>query len=83
MEAAALDEAIELLEKANANLEPELLSAPAARRLLAVYARAQRLAAFGVAALASKLDDASGLCTGDRNLVGKGQRHGCHRQSLE
>ena len=35
MEVTALDEAIELLEKANAGLEPELLPAAAARRLLA------------------------------------------------
>ncbi|MEA2497707.1 MAG: hypothetical protein QOH26_112, partial [Actinomycetota bacterium] len=32
-----IDQAIELLEKANADLQPELLSAPAARRLLASY----------------------------------------------
>lgn len=61
MEVAPVDEAIELLEKANANLEPELMSGPAARRLLKAYARAQRLAAFGVAALARKVDDASEL----------------------
>lgn len=61
MEVTLVDEAIELLEKANADLEPELLSGPAARRLLDAYARAQRLAAYGVAALARKLDDASEL----------------------
>ena len=61
MESRVVDEAIELLEKANANLEPELLSVPAARKLLEAYARAQRLAAFGVAAIAPKLDDASEL----------------------
>ena len=52
MGAAPVDEAIELLEKANADLEPELLSVPAARERLKAYVRAQRLAAFGVAALA-------------------------------
>jgi electron transfer flavoprotein alpha subunit len=51
----------ELLEKASAELQPELLTAPVAREVLAAYARAERLAAFGVAALARKLDDASEL----------------------
>jgi len=40
MEVALVDEAIELLEKANADLEPELLSGAAARKLLDAYARA-------------------------------------------
>ena len=61
MEVAVVDEAIELLEKANANLEPELLSVSEARKQLKAYARVQRLAAFGVAALARKIDDASEL----------------------
>jgi hypothetical protein len=61
MEVARVDEAIELLEKANAELEPELLSVPEAQERLKAYVRAQRLAAFGVAALARKLDDVSEL----------------------
>jgi hypothetical protein len=61
MEVAPVDEAIEPLEKANANLEPELLSVPEAQERLKAYVRAQRLAAFGVAALARKLDDVSEL----------------------
>jgi hypothetical protein len=48
MEDAPVDEAIELLEKANADLAPEFLSVPEARKRLKAYARAQRLAAFGV-----------------------------------
>jgi hypothetical protein len=52
-----VDEAIELLEKANADLEPELLNRPAARRLLDAYARAEKLASFGKTVLARKLDD--------------------------
>jgi hypothetical protein len=35
MDSALIDQAIELLDKANADLEPELLPAPVARRLLA------------------------------------------------
>ena len=61
MEVVPVDEAIELLEKANADLEPELLSVPEAQERLKAYVRAQRLAAFGVAALARKLDDVSAL----------------------
>ncbi|HWC13814.1 MAG TPA: hypothetical protein VG929_04385 [Actinomycetota bacterium] len=71
MDVGALDEAVELLEKANADLEPELLAAPAARRLLATYARAEKLAAFGVAALARKLDDASAIAKETGTSVGK------------
>jgi hypothetical protein len=61
MESTHVDEAVERLEKANAELEPDLLSVPEAREHLQVYARAQRLAAFGVAALARKIDEASNL----------------------
>lgn len=59
MKEELLEVAIEALEKANADLEPELLSAPLARKLLAAYDRVTRLGNFGVAALARKVDDAS------------------------
>jgi HNH endonuclease len=59
MDFGLVDEAIELLEKSNAELEPELLSSSHARELLDRYARARRLVDFGVAALARKVDDAS------------------------
>jgi hypothetical protein len=52
-----MDEAIQLLEKANAALEPELLQASDARALLDRYARARRLVDFGVAALSRKVGD--------------------------
>jgi hypothetical protein len=71
MEVAAIDEAIELLEKANADLGPDLLSVPAARERLKAYVRAQRLAAFGVAALARKLDDTSELARVTGTSVGR------------
>lgn len=66
-----MDEAIELLEKANTNLQPELLSVPEARTLLDAYVRAQRLAAFGVATLAARLDDASELARATGTSLGK------------
>ena len=59
METRPISEALVWLEKANANLEPELLSNEAARDLLNDYARAEKLASFGKAVLASKLDNAT------------------------
>ena len=71
MESRVLDRAIELLEQANADLQPELLSTPVARELVAAYARAEKLAAFGVAALARKLDDASEVARVSGTSAGK------------
>jgi len=50
--------AIADLEKENANLQPELLTTERARELMAAYARAEKLVAFGIAALSRKLDHA-------------------------
>lgn len=58
MTATPLSQAIALLESCNAQLEPEHLSAEDARALLQAYAKAHRLAAFGVAALTRKVQDA-------------------------
>src|SRR5687768_6027746 len=49
--------AIEGLEKENANLQPELLSAERARELMAAYSKAEKLVAFGIAALSRKLNE--------------------------
>ena len=67
----AIEQAIELLEKANADLEPELLAAPAARKLLAAYARAERLAAFGVATLTRKVSDCEQVAAVTGTSMGK------------
>ena len=53
-----LRHAIEFLEKANAGLEPELLTAASVRKMMADYARVEKLAAYGLAALARNVDDA-------------------------
>ncbi|HEY7873761.1 MAG TPA: HNH endonuclease signature motif containing protein [Actinomycetota bacterium] len=66
-----VDGAIELLEKANANLEPDLMAAPDARELLALYARAEKLAAFGVAALARKVADTAAVARATGTSAGK------------
>jgi hypothetical protein len=76
MEFGHVDEAVALLEEANANLEPELLSAPVARKLIDAYARAEKLAAFGVAALARKLDDASEIARVTGTSVGRAKEKG-------
>ena len=73
-------QAIEALEKENANLQPELMTAEAARELLSAYARADKLVSFGIAALSRKLDDSADLArlTGSsvakaRNVVTTGK----------
>jgi HNH endonuclease len=53
-----IDEATKSLEKANAELQPELLTAAARRQLLAAYARIKNLAGFGEATIAAIADDA-------------------------
>ena len=74
MEFSQVDEAVALLEKANANLEPELLPVPVARKLLDTYARAEKLAAFGVAALGRKLDDPSELARATGSSMGNAKQ---------
>jgi hypothetical protein len=66
-----IDQAIELLEKANADLQPELLPAPVARKILASYARARRLVDYGIAGLSRKLDDASELARVTGTSIGE------------
>jgi hypothetical protein len=57
MDEIYIDEAIRWIEKSNAGLEPELMSAADARELLDSYAQARRLIDFGVAALTRKVQD--------------------------
>lgn len=71
MASKLLREAIALLEKANTEIEPELLTAARARELLAAYARAEKLAAFGVAALARKIDDTTEIARAAGTSMGK------------
>jgi HNH endonuclease len=59
MEFDAIAEAVTWLEKANADLEPELLTPDDTRHHLALYARAEKLATYGKTMLARKLDDAT------------------------
>jgi HNH endonuclease len=61
MKQGFVDEAIIWAEKANADLEPDLMTADDARELMAGYAKLKKLAAFGETVLARKLDDAEEL----------------------
>ena len=63
--------AIEALEKENANLQPELLSAEHARQLMADYARAERLVSFGIAALARKVHEPAEVARVTGSSIGK------------
>jgi 5-methylcytosine-specific restriction endonuclease McrA len=66
-----LKEAVALLEKANADLDPELLTVADAQICLEAYARARRLVDFGITALARRIDDASSLARVTGTSVGK------------
>ena len=67
----ALDRAIEFLEKANADLEPELLGNRDARRVMSLYARVEKLGSYGVAALARRIDDAEQVARATGTSAGK------------
>jgi hypothetical protein len=73
MRTDTIDSAIGLLEKANADLEPELLLAADARDFLSGYARAEKLAAFGVAALTRKISDVSAVARATGTSAGKAE----------
>lgn len=71
MEATFEAQAVEFLEKANAGLDPDLISIPEAKARMKDFIHAQRLAAFGVAALARKIDDAEALARATGTSIGK------------
>jgi hypothetical protein len=71
MEFSHLDDAVALLEKANADLEPELLTVAGARERLEIYARARKLIDYGIAALGARIDDAASLARDTGTSVGK------------
>jgi hypothetical protein len=71
MEFSPLQDAVKSLEKANADLQPELLSVASAREHLKAYARARKLIDYGIAALAARLDDAQSLARDTGTSLGK------------
>jgi hypothetical protein len=71
MASGVLTQAIELIEKANAGLQPELLAAADARELLGLYAHIEKLGAFGKVALARKVDDVAEIARIAGTSMGK------------
>jgi hypothetical protein len=71
METTAIGEALTWLEKSNADLQPELLSADAARASLADYARAEKLASYGKTVLAQRVADATQVARATGTSMGK------------
>ena len=71
METTPVHDAITALEKANANLDPDLVGADDARDLLAAYARAEKLAGFGKTVLAQRLADATEVARVTGTSIGK------------
>ena len=71
MDIDPIDEAIAWAEKANADLEPELHTAEAARERMAKYARLRKLAEFGETAFARKVNDPTVVARTGGTSVGK------------
>ena len=63
--------ALEMLEKANAELQSELLTAEDARGQLTKYARAHKLAGFGMAEISRKVDDAATVAKASGSSMAK------------
>jgi hypothetical protein len=74
MTVAHIDDALASLEKANGELEPELLTEKAARELLARYARAGKLVAYGEALLARRIDDAAAVARATGTSMGQAKK---------
>ena len=74
MATTQIHDVVEGLEKANANLEPELLTTDSARRLLDEYARAEKLISYGKAVLAQRVDDAALVARATGTSIGKAKQ---------
>jgi hypothetical protein len=55
----------------SADLEPELLTGPQARRRLAPYAKAEKLVAFGVTTMSRRVNDAATVAKATGTSMGK------------
>jgi hypothetical protein len=71
MATGPIDLALEMLEKANAELQSELLSAEDARVQLAKYAKAHKLAGFGMAEISRKVSDAAAVAKASGTSMAK------------
>src|SRR5919106_3197 len=67
-------DALASLEKANAELQPELLTSEATTELIACYARAEKLASFGRTVLAAKVEDPKIIAQASGTSMGVGKK---------
>jgi hypothetical protein len=74
MEFGILDEAAALVEKANSNLDPELVRVEEARTLLDAYAKVERLASYGRAVLARRVDAAAAVARAMGTSMGQAKK---------
>src|SRR5918996_2834706 len=74
MATTSVIEAVEVLEKSNANLDPDLLSTESARRLMDEYARAEKLAAYGRTVMATRIDDAAAVARAAGTSMGQAKK---------
>ncbi|HZA41011.1 MAG TPA: hypothetical protein VFA00_10345, partial [Actinomycetota bacterium] len=74
MATTQIHEVVEGLEKANANLEVDLLPVDSARDLLDEYARVEKLASYGKAELARRIDDAAAVARATGTSMGHAKK---------
>src|ERR687891_2616057 len=74
MATTQIHDVVEGLEKANANLEAELLPVDSARDLLDEYARAEKLVSYGKAVLARRIDDAAAVARATGTSMGQAKK---------
>jgi len=71
MNTTHIDDAIASLEKANADLQPDLFDENEARDMLAAFAQAEKLASFGKTMMAQRVQDAQAVAKMTGVSVGK------------
>jgi hypothetical protein len=74
MATTQIHDVVEGLEKANANLDADLLPVDSARELLDEYARAEKLVSYGKAELARRIDDAATVARAAGTSMGKAKQ---------
>src|ERR671918_1688795 len=74
MATTQIHDVVQGLEKANANLEADLLPVESARELFDEYAKVKKLAAYGEAMLASRIDDAAAVARATGTSMGQAKK---------
>ena len=74
MATTQIHDVVEGLEKANANLEADLLPVDGARDLFDEYARAEKLISYGKAELARRIDDAAAVARAAGTSMGQAKK---------